>query len=670
MDFSGRLILAFLEEDNTQRSLFHVRPLLTDAGPVSTADIDIYADTGFIRIVPDKNEQYTFKDRMRTLGNMCIINLRDFPQDANKIRPNRNYAPTRGEPHQFIIYSNAVQALPSDLVYEVVAGKQNAPAPYCATPLCYLREGGRIEGPFDAKDGSNSGPLAALRPDSARLFSITLPTAQEKLFYWPMPIVQPPQIAEAADDPGQPAQPVQPLKEEAAAPEETAESGPIPGTPIYNVSPKKAAPRLTRNRLNATVDRLARDHQMEALGARMEDVSHLSKVDGPVDVFKRALDAIWFGEDTQCRAVEYILSKPCAPQMINRMMTESEDDAVTAAMSRQLQEMEAERLALLMQIDKAKSEKNTLLTQALAQVEAKAAADLDKLDKQTAKAAETAATLQRQQDALLKERDALIAELEQLGGAPRLLAPKEGKKESPRRAAERIRKHFNNAGFQVSADEALHLLTLLSYCPQVQMCAQTTADGTLAAQTLAAALGGEMIKALNGETVTYLPGGDGAAFAIRSEGQAADTAYTHLIPAKELAPKGAYELNPWPCFKVQYGDALPRPLLAAEETISMPHLRDTLSAGSMEMLPEEVMRLLQSAVSALRSQGAPFPMMLYGALHGYLLIAGGNMAGGIASALDLGLCAFMVPHILYTQAKADFLSPYLHSLPRTARALC
>ena len=34
MDFSGQKVLAFIEEDNTQRTYFRVRPLLTTQGTI------------------------------------------------------------------------------------------------------------------------------------------------------------------------------------------------------------------------------------------------------------------------------------------------------------------------------------------------------------------------------------------------------------------------------------------------------------------------------------------------------------------------------------------------------------------------------------------------------------------------------------------------------------
>ena len=102
MNFDRSLIFAYLEEDNIQRAYFRVRPLLTIHGDVQEEALRLWPDHGCLRIVPDRNEQHTFKDRMRSLGNYCVINLVGIPADANKIRTNKNYKPERGEFNQFI----------------------------------------------------------------------------------------------------------------------------------------------------------------------------------------------------------------------------------------------------------------------------------------------------------------------------------------------------------------------------------------------------------------------------------------------------------------------------------------------------------------------------------------------------------------------------------------
>jgi len=92
MNFQGKAVLVYLEEDNIARAYFRVQPLMTQDGPLGPVVSD-FPDDGFLRIVPDKNEQHTFKERMRTLIGLCLVDLRFFPTDANKIRTNKNYAP-------------------------------------------------------------------------------------------------------------------------------------------------------------------------------------------------------------------------------------------------------------------------------------------------------------------------------------------------------------------------------------------------------------------------------------------------------------------------------------------------------------------------------------------------------------------------------------------------
>ena len=146
MDFSGRIVLSFIEEDNIQRAYFRIRPLLTEDGALTQADIDALPDEGYLRVVPDKNEQHTFKERMRDLGMLCVLDLYNLPADAVKIRTNKNYAPQRGENNQYIVYSDAVQAVPQHVFYEVITAENGEKEKIgrAVTPLCYLRSGGRI----------------------------------------------------------------------------------------------------------------------------------------------------------------------------------------------------------------------------------------------------------------------------------------------------------------------------------------------------------------------------------------------------------------------------------------------------------------------------------------------------------------------------------------------
>ncbi|MDD2562258.1 MAG: hypothetical protein PHP07_03940 [Eubacteriales bacterium] len=183
MDLSGQRVLAYLQEDNTQRVLFRVRPLLSSQGLLAAEDIDAFRDQGFLRIAPDRQEQHTFKERMRELGPLCVLDLQGTAPAQGKVRPNRNYSPFRGEHNRYIVYSDAIKSLPRDMVYEVATREETRHAPL--TPRYYVRNGGFINGPFSSPAEEAAGGTQTLPPDCDRLFLVLMPDNQHRMFYWP-----------------------------------------------------------------------------------------------------------------------------------------------------------------------------------------------------------------------------------------------------------------------------------------------------------------------------------------------------------------------------------------------------------------------------------------------------------------------------------------------------
>lgn len=677
MDFSGKLVLAFLEEDNPRRGLFHVRPLLTESGPVPQSDIDAFQDGGYIRIVPDKNEQYTFKDRMRTLGEICLMNLKDYTEEAGKLRPNRNYNPTRGEPHQYILYSNAVQPLPEDLVFEVVAGKPDAPVASCLTPCCYLREGGRIEGPYHQKDGKLCSTPSALRPDSAQLYSITLPSGQERLFYWPIAKEESlPQEEPSAKDLIRMMDEALPDLENTIH-EETAfrlpepkEAPQLTGTPIYHVTAKHAPIKRAHNELHAVVGRYAKDCLLEAPGATMDDVSQLQQVESPVDVFKKNLDALWDMPDCREQVVSYLISQPSAPQVLIRSMMSSQDCTVHAAMNHQLEDLEAERLSLLMQLDKAKEDKQKLLREALDGAEKKAKEGIERLEKEQEGIKASMETLAEQQHTLLAERQKLLDELEALGGPGKLLAPGKGEKTMLDDLADRVLRHYSSFGLHALRDEAMHTVVLTTLFDQVQVACGPKADAFALCKVLARALGAECAVNIPHQPLAYLAGGDGPALSIEQEGLAEDAPYLRLIPGEGAQPEGsAYALNPWPCLLMNPCSHGTGKTLPVETPFSMAALKAELDSLAAEALPEEAVVVVDKACAFLQQQGKPLPSCVRSMLMRYLMTAANVLDGGIAMALDLGISSFLIPHLRGQAVDTSSLSARLSCLPRTAQWL-
>ena len=119
-EINGTITLAYVEEDNRQRIIFRVIPLCTKEG-YAYQDKETFADEGSLRIVPDKREQSTFKERMRNIGGLCTINLQNDGKEISKVRPNRNYAPEHGEKNKLAIYSDVLYAFEEKQCFEVLA---------------------------------------------------------------------------------------------------------------------------------------------------------------------------------------------------------------------------------------------------------------------------------------------------------------------------------------------------------------------------------------------------------------------------------------------------------------------------------------------------------------------------------------------------------------------
>ena len=140
MSLPGKLCIGILEEDNPLKSYFRFKPLLVESEGryAPCADHGAYPEEGCIRIVPDKNESYHFKARMRRIGLFCVVDLRAHPDSNDKIRPNKNYREGTGEQNAFIIYSDVVREPAPDMIFEIVpegAPEASRPRPHTASVL-------------------------------------------------------------------------------------------------------------------------------------------------------------------------------------------------------------------------------------------------------------------------------------------------------------------------------------------------------------------------------------------------------------------------------------------------------------------------------------------------------------------------------------------------------
>ena len=184
-DINGTVTLAYVEEDNKQRVIFRVVPLCTREGVSFHDASEDFPDEGSLRIVPDKREQSTFKERMRDISGLCAIHLvNDGAKELIKVRQNRNYAPDAGEKNKLAIYSDVVCEFAEDGCFEVVRPGQDASG--ALTHKVIIQKDKVLYGPV-LKEEASSASLDSLHPfgnDRFLLQNIQNDLLGSRTIYW------------------------------------------------------------------------------------------------------------------------------------------------------------------------------------------------------------------------------------------------------------------------------------------------------------------------------------------------------------------------------------------------------------------------------------------------------------------------------------------------------
>lgn len=761
MNFSGKVVLVYLEEDNIQRAYFRIRPLLTQDGPVDKQMVAEYPDDGYLRIVPDKNEQHTFKERMRTLCGLCVLNLSQLPPEINKIRTNKNYNPTRGENNQYIVYSDAVQAMPKDAFYQVVPEDQLSNA---LTPLVFTRNGANIQGPFDSTTHQCAGDVQQLPPDSSCIYTVTLPDDRELLFYCPRtetPPQEAPEEEAAADEtpaevkeeqpapdktPAEPAKPAspwkqqldaimagekKPAKEEAPAaktpehapqqpkkpdmqnalahiqamngelnvssrlkddskPFQLAQPAPasqtLGGTKLYQpASVKKPNNPKAHNSLAETVDMQRNPNRYEtryeAPGAVIPANAPMNDLSNPVECFRHTLQKVWMTPDTHRQVVDSLMGMHGMRQALTKALCEGKNDLTIAAMHSQLQELEAERLMTLMQLDDVKANKQKLKDEVMLSLSKQEKADIEKHEQALKEKQACVDALTRQQEALLEECEKTAKQLDKLPWQD-VIAPVAGKEATAEELVARVMACFKAQGFVMNENDARALLITLALSDEgtLSIAASNQSDAATAAQALAQALGSSCNRIYAADLpihpVRVLNGGDAPVFTCDTESLPRPIPNaTHIVlcdgQVNPLSGENAlcdqYFTDPWLCFDVETDDRLLPSAMPAYPAVSTLAIRRAmLQEGE---LSDAVRQSLLTLCDAVKQAGAALPLVLKDKLVKFILAGQNCMKGGIAAALDYATRCIVLPHVQAYMLEKDAVRPALQAMPETLKVL-
>lgn len=695
MNFQGKAVLVFLEEDNIARAYFRVRPLMTDDGAVSSEALTAFPDDGYLRIVPDKNEQHTFKERMRSMCGLCIMDLRHMAPEANKIRTNKNYSPTRGENNQFIVYSDAVRALPDDLLYQVVSqeGVQSA-----VTPRVYIRSGANIQGPFNRETSQPVGEAAQLPPDSNEIHSLQY-NGQELLFYWPRTEAPQPQMmpAEMAAEAPAPVNAYEQIQEMNAALPESAHrlhdpasvpvdfapdqaQRPLVGTRFYQMRQQMTPYRRAHNPLAETVDQQRNpsryETRYEAPGAVLARSAELRDVQNPVDAFKRALANICQTPEAQQQAVTLMLAQESIRGALSKSLSSDKKDLTIAAMHSQLQELEAERLMTLMQLDDAKKNLDAFKEETLQSASKAEQAKLDELKALQQKAQDAVDAANASLTPIEEKRKEAADALEKAGSHAMVAAA--GVYTPKAALIERMEKSLRAAGFSMENGDALAMLTAYALSPDgLLFIAETTADAHSALLAFAAALGAPYYDANDPETeYTVLPGGNSPVFVTGKPGFLSSNK-----PGLTMVETRCADLSAMPWI-VQTASLVKRPraaltFRASQEAIPQP--LPCFPAVSMDSLAAELLKdselsadtvaVLNAVRKELAALRKPLPLALAGMMYRFIAATQHDFTGGVAEAIDRAVSIFVVPHMRVSRIAVDEIASLLAAMPRSLAAM-
>ena len=151
MTINGNMALAWLEEDEPAKGYFRVKPIALISEDTTLYDsTEEYGPEGFLRIVPDKNEISTFKTRMRSLGGICVIDLRGHSRENDKIRQNKNYQ-LGTDVNPFMIYSDVIREAPRTAICAVV--ERGEPLPETGDRI-FIKDDSQLSGPYGVSDGN------------------------------------------------------------------------------------------------------------------------------------------------------------------------------------------------------------------------------------------------------------------------------------------------------------------------------------------------------------------------------------------------------------------------------------------------------------------------------------------------------------------------------------
>lgn len=726
MKYDRELVFSWIEEDNTQRAYFRLKPLLTPSGDVQAEAAALWPDEGALRIVPDKNEQGYFKDRMRALGHFCVMDLTPFPAEANKIRTNKNYRPEKEERNQFILYSDTVKPLPEHTFFELLEGHPEdakALAEAAATPLFMIREGDTLFGPISKHAPLSPTPAPEM---AATIYDITCPdgkvrtilcqaqAAQEKTVLAtqaaeecppppeeaPLPLGKPLNILdqsknfnETLEGLNQPlSQGANLLHQQQAQPEmEPVVRQALTGTPLMRNTVLRTSVPRPKNRVQEVVANQIRAARNDPPAAPLPAGATLRAVDNPVEHACAQLQQAWQLPEAQQQLVDFILSLPgMSARLMPALASPQGETPLQKALQRRLEDLEAERLAALVQLDNARENLEAFRRSAVEGARADVTQQLNDLQGQVKIYEERLEAIREQLNALATQRDVLLQEISRLqqdtlpaalaealakarlvapvSGQPIYLHMRSGKRSSVTVLIQQLMDGLQRSGVMCSRNTAVALWALLTCCKRFGLVSAVPAPVATLCENMVGALGWRsgygFQTSADQQPVLDAPMEDGTPLLMLSTLPVFYRTHglTRLMLSRSvdtMVHSQAYEADPWPILPVPDLPFIAQAEPAADgQPLALPICHDSIE--------EEALTAIRNVMQPLLSVLPPLSGCAAKEMEQFIHLCAVHMDGGLAAACDWAIMLWLVPAVDGNQELQTALEPLLAEYPLSA----
>ena len=411
------------------------------------------------------------------------------------------------------------------------------------------------------------------------------------------------------------------------------------------------------------------ESRYEAPGATIPQNTELKEVHNPADALKRALQGMSHSPETQRQAADVILSQSGMRITLSKALAQETNDLTLAAMQSQLQELEAERLMTLMQLDDVKKNLAAAHEEALGKLNLAEQKKLDQLHiaQQTA---------QNEIDKLNKALEPLEAKRQEIAKAiqegqkvtdDRYLCAPEGKDVSKEELTGRVEKTFKAAGFVMEEGDALSLLTALALTKDIfEFRSETKADAQTALSVLAHALGAPLNDKRWIDTLVMLPGGSAPVLV-----QDNDVNYPLVWKVNVNSLPGWDEPRGWRTPYASVPVAVNQDALPVALPEYAPVTKDCILKAFVKdaSLNEETKAAVSALRKGLKEAGAPLPVTAVDMMCRFISAIQNEVKGGVAEAIDRAACLYIVPHLLDNKVDLDGVKSLFAAMPRTLKAL-